>query len=352
MTQKNNLHAMVMAGGKGTRFWPESTAKKPKQYLGLVTEKSLLAETFARFNGLVAAPNRYLVTVKDQASLARQESEGSMPAEHIIFEPSGRNTGPCILLGLAHLKRAGVALSDVIAVVPSDHVILNESGFRETLSVASDLAMSERGIVTIGITPNFPHTGYGYIEKGQAQSVQSFREKPDFETAKKYVASGKYFWNAGMFVSRIDVLLEEFKTHAPQMFEHFDALVAASNEELPAVYGRIPAESIDYAVMEKSKRVFVVPAGFDWNDLGSWDALESVIAAHEGNTVARAREVLAIESTGNIIFAPGKTVALVDVHDLVVVVGDEVVAVFPKEKSQRIKEVVELAKLKGLDRLL
>lgn len=352
MQTELNLHTLVMAGGKGTRFWPESTSKKPKQYLSLVTSKSLLSDTLSRFDGLVPKDKRYIVTVGEQKDLALSESTGQVNPDHLIFEPSGRNTGPCILLALAKLKRLGVSMNDVVAVVPSDHVILNQEGFRATVKEAALIAAREKGIVTIGITPNFPHTGYGYIEKTEGIRVKSFREKPDLETAKSYVASGNYLWNAGMFVAKLDVLLEEFSVHCPEMAKHFDDLTTASDETIAEVYSRLPAESIDYAVMEKSSNVFVVPAGFDWNDLGSWDALESVIEKSEGNTVAQAKNMLSIGSEGNIIFAPGKTVALVDVNDLVVVSNEDVVAVFPKEKAQRIKEIVELAKKKSLDSLL
>ncbi len=352
MQDELNLHTLVMAGGKGTRFWPESTSKRPKQYLSLVTKKSLLSDTLSRFDGLVPSDRRYIVTVSEQRDLALKESEGQVKPEHLIFEPSGRNTGPCILLALAKLKRLGVSMNDIVAVVPSDHVILNQEGFRATVKEAALIAARERGIVTIGITPNFPHTGYGYIEKSDGIQVKSFREKPDLETAKSYVASGRYLWNAGMFVAKLDVLLEEFSAHAPEMTAHFNDLVSASEETIGDVYNRLPAESIDYAVMEKSKSVFVVPAGFDWNDLGSWDALESVIEKNAGNTVAEAKNVLALGSEGNIIFAPGKTVALVDINDLVIVSNDEVVAVFPKSKAQRIKDIVDLAKKNSLDSLL
>lgn len=347
-----NLHTLVMAGGKGTRFWPESTSKRPKQYLSLVTKKSLLSDTLTRFDGLVPKERRYIVTVAEQKELALKESQGQVDPEHLIFEPSGRNTGPCILLALAKLKRLGVSMNDVVAVVPSDHVILNQDGFRATVKEAALIAARERGIVTIGITPNFPHTGYGYIEKSEGIKVKSFREKPDLETARNYVASGKYLWNAGMFVAKLDVLLEEFKAHAPEMAKYFDELADAGEASIGEVYNKLPAESIDYAVMEKSQSVYVVPAGFDWNDLGSWDALESVVEKSAGNTVAQAKNVLALGSEGNIIFTPGKTVALVDVNDLVVIAGDDVVAVFPKNQAQRIKEIVELAKKKSLDSLL
>lgn len=348
----NNLHTLIMAGGKGTRFWPESTSKRPKQYLGLVTDQSLLAETLMRFEGLVPAERRYIVTVKDQEDLALKESRGRMPSDHLIFEPSGRNTGPCILLGLARLKKLGASDQDVVAVVPSDHVILNTEGFRKTVKEAATLAASTEGIVTIGIQPHFPHTGYGYIEKGEDKKVKSFREKPAYELAREYVASGGYFWNAGMFVAQVGVLLNEFRQHAPLMYEHFDELVKATEAELPSVYDRLPAESIDYAVMEKSKHVYVVPAQFDWNDLGSWDALEAVIKPVKGNTEARARKVLSVDSTGNIIFAPEKVVSLIGVKDMVIVSSGDVVAVFPKADSQRIKEIVELAKTEGLGELL
>jgi mannose-1-phosphate guanylyltransferase len=349
--EKENFKAfvLVMAGGRGTRFWPESTSKKPKQYLNLLGDKSLLEATLDRFDGLIAKQNRYIVTVKEQASLAGL-SRHQINNDGLIFEPAGRNTAPCILLSLAKLVASGANKSDVMAVMPSDHVILNEKGFKEVVASASHIAHKEDKIVTIGVPPNFPHTGYGYIQKGQKLAnsngdvfqVAEFKEKPNYDTAKEYVASGDYLWNAGMFVGTIGRFLAEFEAHSPETFAFFNKLKEAigSEEELERVYNQIPKDSFDYAVMEKSKNVMVTPALFDWNDLGSWDALEGVIEAKDDNVVVGVKDHYVEESKGNIVYAPDQFVSLINVEDLVVVSNGESLLIMPKSKSQKVKNVV------------
>lgn len=348
MSSNSSLYALVMAGGKGTRFWPESTRNRPKQYLSLTGGAPLLTKSLGRFEGLVPADKRYVVTVKEQESLAQKCGEGSMAKEGLIFEPSGRNTAPCILLSLAALENQGAKEDDVVAIVPSDHVILNEEGFRGTVSKAVDVARERGAIVTIGIRPNFPHTGYGYIHRqgeghGDVYEVSEFREKPNRETAEKYLATGEYYWNAGMFVASIKTLKEEFQTCSPETFAPYGELkdVLASGGDLAAVYNKLPEDSIDYAIMEKSSKVMVVAADFDWNDLGSWDALESVVQATEENTLVEERAHFLKEAKGNIVYAPGKHVSLIGVNDLIVVSNDQSLVVLPKERSQEIKEVVQ-----------
>ncbi len=343
-----NFYALVMAGGKGTRFWPESTEKKPKQYLNLISSKTLLEETFERFDKFVDIEKRFVITVKEQEELCKASSEGKIAKDGMMFEPSGRNTGPCILMSLASLLVRGLKESDVVAIVPSDHVILNRKGFQDTLRKAANFSHQKQNIVTIGITPHFPHTGFGYIEKGEmidgeAFKVSRFKEKPHFELAKEYVASGKYLWNAGMFVAPIGVLLEEFKLHAPKMFVFFDDLKKSINDpvKLKEVYEKIPSDSIDYCVMEKSKRVSVVPATFDWNDMGSWDALSAVIDETHGNTIVKSDGSFFLNSADNVVFAPGKFVALINMDKHIVVSNDKVVLVAPVADAQDIKKVVE-----------
>ena len=343
----SHLYCMVMAGGKGTRFWPESTSKRPKQYLSLVSEQSLLAETLDRFDGLVESDKRFIVTVKEQAELADSNSQGKVGSKGLIFEPSGRNTAPCILLGLVQLKELGASDEDIVAIVPADHVILNKNGFQGTIKKAAELAASKNKIVTIGITPNFPHTGYGYIQKGEevleaSFDVAEFKEKPNVETAKEYVASGQYLWNAGMFMGKIGVLMQEFEKHASEIFAFASGLKEnlSNFEKLTEVYNQIPSDSIDYAIMEKSSEVMVVPAQFDWNDLGSWDALESVIEKKDENIIASARDFYGQNAKGNIVFAPDKFVSLVNVDDLIVVSNENAVVVLPKSDSQEVKKIV------------
>lgn len=348
-SKKNfNLYALIMAGGKGTRFWPESTTLKPKQYLSLISEKSLLQETLERFEHFVPVENRFIVTVREQEELCRQSSKGKINKNGIIFEPTGRNTAPCILMALANLLENGVGPDDVVAIVPSDHVILNKKGFHSTLEKAADYSHRHQQIVTIGITPHFPHTGFGYILKGElieeeAFQVVRFKEKPHFELATAYVKSGQYLWNAGMFVAPVKVFLEEFAEHAPDMFEHFEELrkTAGNPKSLKNVYMKLPSESIDYAVMEKSSNVAVVPANFDWNDLGSWDALASVLQETHGNTLVKSDGAFFLNSADNVVFAPDKFVSLINMDQHIIVVNDKVVLVAPIKDAQEIKKVVE-----------
>lgn len=353
-----DLFCLVMAGGKGTRFWPESTSQKPKQYLSLLGKKSLLAETLDRFDGLIPADKRFVVTVKEQESLVRKSSEDKINSNGVIFEPSGRNTAPCILLSLAHLVANGVDQNSVVSVVPSDHVILNAKGFCDTVKSASELSVKNNSIVTIGITPHFPHTGYGYIQKGDEQgagfSVKEFKEKPDLETATEYLKSGNYFWNAGMFVAPIFVFLEAFKIHAPEMFSYFEKLKQNIQDfdKVSSIYELLPKDSIDYAIMEKTKKIDVVAGQFDWNDLGSWDALQSVIEKTDGNTAVSTNGHFFFDSKDNIVHTPGKFTALVGVDDLVVVSNSNAVLVMPKSRSQDVKKVVEFLNDKNLKELI
>ncbi len=349
----SKLYALVMAGGQGTRFWPESTSKKPKQYLQLLGgSQSLLEKTLKRFKGLVPESDRYVITVKQQEELAKKASEGCAAINGIIFEPSGRNTAPCIILSLASLLANGASKDDVVTIVPSDHVILNENGFRSVLSDAAKVAREQKMIVTIGIPPTFPHTGFGYIHRGeeilsQTYKVAQFVEKPNHETALEYLKTGEYYWNAGMFVSSIGVLLEEFEKHSPEVYEHFSALLSNINDfgKVTEIYSAIPKNSIDYAVMEKSDRIATIPARFDWNDLGSWDALEAVIDKTEANTLVASEGHYFEAAKGNVVYTPGKHVSLINVDDLIVVSNENAIIVLPKKDAQKVKSIVE--ELKG-----
>ncbi len=354
-----NLYALVMAGGSGTRFWPESTETRPKQFLSLFGEHSLIVNTLKRFDTLVEKDKRFVVTIEKQKELAINETSGILKnKDAIILEPSARNTGPCILLALASLEKQGMKDDDVVVIVPSDHIILNEEGFRKTVKEAAAISHKYNKIVTIGITPNFPHTGFGYIEKGALVDNDSFtaikfKEKPAFELAREYVASGKFLWNAGMFVAKLSVIKKEFEKCSPEMYVHFkDLQTSLTNEAfLKTVYAKIPSDSIDYAVMEKSKEVLVIPAQFDWNDLGSWDALGSVLEETDSNTIAKDKGHYFYHASDNIIFAPDHFVSLMHVKDMIVVVNKTAVMILPKSEAQDVKKIVEYLKVNRTDLL-
>jgi mannose-1-phosphate guanylyltransferase len=347
-----------MAGGKGTRLWPESTQSHPKQYMSLVGGSSLLAQTLSRFDDLLSNDQRYIVTTRDQANLAQDCSKDLIKSSNFIFEPSGRNTAPCVLLSLAEIEHKGGCDDDVIAVMPSDHIILNTRAFQDTFSSSVRLCRETSTITTIGITPNFPHTGYGYIKKGESvgegSKVLEFVEKPNFETATKYLASGDYLWNGGMFMATLKTFKEEFEAHSPEMFSFYKELKEAigNEDKITEIYNKIPKDSIDYAIMEKSSRVTTVPSTFDWNDLGSWEALEQVVQSTGDNTVLEGCEAFTRDSSGNIIYAPDKFVSLINVKDMIVVSNKKVTMVMPKSDSQRVREIVEHLKETGQTDLL
>jgi mannose-1-phosphate guanylyltransferase len=350
----SNLYALVMAGGQGTRFWPESTRQRPKQYLRLYGDKSLLEQTLQRFDGLTKIERRFLVTTIDQEKLAVEASGSHLEAGNIIFEPAGRNTAPCILLSLATLIERGAQDEDVVIICPADHAIIDTQGFQETLRDAFEAAVVQEKIVTIGIPPHCPHTGYGYIQKGSTTQenvfeVQRFVEKPDVERAKQYLESGDYLWNAGLFVSRIDVFLEQFKECAPEMFAHFKSLRDSVDDKVQTqeIYQKLEKISIDYAVMEKSNKVLVVPALFDWSDLGAWDALEDLyqkVSPSSGDSENLQLSALALftkDSRGNLVWAPGKVVSLIGVNNCVVVSSGDKLLIMEKSRAQEVKDAVE-----------
>lgn len=353
------IHCLVMAGGKGTRLWPESTASKPKQYMKLFGDRSLIEETLCRFDGFIEPSNRYIVTIDEQKDLCLKLCENKFNPKGLILEPSGRNTAPCILLALAQMTNLGASDNDIVTIMASDHVILNVKGFQKTVKYAALVAEQSKNIVTIGINATFPHTGYGYIHRGEslhkendqtAFKVNAFREKPNAETARGYIQSGEYFWNAGMFVSTIGVLLSEFEKHDPSLFAFYKKFKDNLNDKmkLAEIYNQTNQNSLDYAVMEKSSKVSVVPATFDWNDIGSWDALESIATKTDGNFIISSKyddkKTYLKESSGNIIYCPDQFVAVSGVNDLIIVSNEKSLMIIPKKDSQKVKEIYQYLK--------
>ena len=346
------MYAVILAGGVGTRLWPRSRRDSPKQFSDITgSGHTMIQATAARLDGLVAPEDTFVVTGSRYASLCADQLEG-LPRANILMEPSGRNTAPAIALACAHLQRRNP--QEVVAILPADHVIQDSAAFQRAL-LQAQLSAQIGYLTVLGIEPQSAHTGYGYIKRAAAQlpvagdrptfAVESFLEKPDLATAEQFLADGGYFWNGGIFVSRVDRLLAEFERQMPKLFTGLARITAAlgSAEEertLVDVWPTMPDTSIDYGVMEGADRVAVVPMQVGWNDLGSWDALETVIAQDENGNYPVEGDILTINSRGNIVGANGRTVALIDVDDLIVIDTEDALLISKKGSIQQVKQIV------------
>ncbi|HPD56436.1 MAG TPA: mannose-1-phosphate guanylyltransferase [Smithellaceae bacterium] len=347
------MHAVIMAGGKGMRFWPRSREKKPKHLLDITGEKTLIQQTVERIQPLFDWKNILVVTGKKHArEVARQLPK--LSAKNIIIEPEGKNTAACIGLAALHiLKKSG---DDIMAVLPADHAIVNAEEYRRVLSAAIRAAAKPDALVTIGIRPESPHTGYGYIEQGNARetisgkeifSVCSIREKPDAAQAQAFVQSGKFYWNSGMFIWKTSSILKQIEKflpdlHAGLMKIQKDLKTAHAAKTLAAVYKTLPSVSIDYGVMEKANNVFVIPASFGWSDAGSWDTIYELMPKDaQGNAVAAGGEAIFEDAENCLVYSPKKMVAVVGVRDLIVVDTKDALLICEKGSSQDVKKIVE-----------
>lgn len=356
------MYAVIMAGGKGTRFWPRSRERKPKQLLSIVGERSMLQQTVARLGDLV--PGDHIVVVAGQShgdEVRRQLPE--IPSENILLEPVGRNTSACI--GLAALLVEKRSPADVMVVLPADHLITDTDQFLEILRAAVELARREPALVTIGIRPTAPETGYGYIKAGRPADrvqqhhfyeVKSFHEKPNLERAQRYLQEGNFYWNSGMFVWRAQVILEAIQRYLPDLYSGLRSLerFVDADElagELARVYPDLPSISIDFGVMEKADNVLMVPADFGWNDLGSWAALAQVWPRDHQENACRGR-VLALDAHRNVVYSDKRLCVLMDVEDLIVVDTSDALLVCPKSRAQDVGKALEVMAQRSLDRYL
>ena len=340
-----DAYVLIMAGGGGTRLWPASRKKRPKQFLPMLDGKrTLLGATVERVQGLVPPERVLVVTAADQVDEVVRTAP-SVPRQNIVLEPQARNTAPCIGLGVLEVLRRDPA--GVVAVLPSDQWVRDAVGYRATLARALDVAR-DGAIVTIGIVPSAPETGFGYLEVGPetergARVVERFVEKPDRATAEGYLASKRYLWNSGMFFFAGKRLLEAVRLHMPELADILGRL-QQEPERTAELYPQAPSVSIDYGVMEKLPHgdVFVVPGDFGWNDVGSWSALGE-LGPHDrdGNTLVTDHGVT-VDARGNILYGDGKRViAAVGVEDLVIVATDDAVLVMPRSRAQDVREVVK-----------
>jgi mannose-1-phosphate guanylyltransferase len=360
MTRKNKpLYAVIMAGGSGTRLWPRSRKKKPKQLLDIVSSKTMIQETVERLDSLVDVDNT-MVVVGELHFKDIDQQLVHIPTENIIVEPSGKNTAPCIGLAAIHIKARDE--DAVMVVLPSDHLIRNTNRFRKIIRAAAAAAQQEESLVTIGIEPTFPETGYGYIQIGKKElsirsedvfKVVAFTEKPTGAMAKKFLKAGNYLWNSGMFVWNVKTILNQIEKHLPDLHDglmKIEAALGKSNEQkvLERVYDSLEPESIDFGVMEKSKKVLLLKGDFGWNDIGSWAAMEQLWPKDKDGNFLNA-DVVSIESSGNIIHSTKKLVAVIGLQDIVIIETEDALLVCPKERAPDVRRAVEELKKRGLE---
>lgn len=369
MTQiSTNIHAVILAGGSGTRFWPLSRETYPKQMLQIVGEDTLLRQTIKRIKGFVPPENIWIVTTEDKAQDIRFHLEpfGQL-TQKIRFtkEPLGRNTAPAIGLNAIYLNQ--VSPDSIMIVMPSDHAISENEKFLSDLKVAIEGA-KEDYLVTFGIKPSRPETGYGYIKVDYTSKIklkgvlkaECFVEKPDLETARRYVSDGGYFWNSGIFVWKTSKVLSEIEKHLPDLYKglkEMESLLFEPDQpnepnepnklnKLNELYASLESISIDYGIMERSPNVLVVPATFEWSDLGSWTALDELIKKDDAGNIVKGNTV-DIGSQNSTIFAGERLVATIGLKDMVVVDTPDATLVTPKERVQEVRNIVEELKKKG-----
>ncbi len=363
-------YAVIMAGGIGSRFWPQSRKARPKQFLNVFGEATLIQNTVARMQGLVP-PERCLVVTHERYVEATRNQLPAVPEENILAEPISRNTAPCIAYAAARLKAEDPDAAMV--VLPADHVIRNTRRFHAVLRVALDKAQEPGALVTIGVRPTHPETGYGYVQfdpearsetaasetaedaasgDGAAEAapealpVRTFAEKPDLATAERFLDSGDFLWNSGMFVWRADTILEQMAKHLPEVRHAFGPVEAAvgtgaEQEAVAEAFRQSPSISIDYGVMERAESVHVVPASFGWSDVGDWRAVYELGEKNEHGNVIAGNAIVHDASRSYVQAEAGRLVVLVGAHDLVVVDTKDAVLVCGRESTQQVKNVVE-----------
>ena len=344
------IYNVIMAGGGGTRFWPISRQSMPKQLLNLSGNDTLINETIDRINQLSCKEHLFVVTNKNQVEPLVETTSERLLNENILVEPSARNTSAAIGYAAFNImKKHG---DGIMCVYPADHHIKDEKAFLDVLNKATKVADECNKIVTIGIEPTFPSTGYGYINfdkesvsGGYSYDVVDFVEKPGFKKAVEYIDSGRYLWNSGMFVWKVSKVLDDFKRYLPKIFDKLEELskyigTEQEVEMINKIYPTIPSISVDYGIMERSNDVVVVPGDFGWNDVGSWDVLGSIFPTDEKGNIRRG-ETIAIDSENSVLYSGDKIVTAVGIKDLIVVSTEDAVMVCPKDRAQDVKHIVE-----------
>lgn len=353
-----NQYVAIMAGGIGSRFWPMSRNRLPKQFLDILgTGQTLLQSTYNRFASFVPAENIFIITFEEYAPLVAKQLPG-LPEENILKEPSRKSTAPCVAYMAFKLLKRNPNASFIVS--PSDHLVLDQQAFADISQKALAFAEANSALVTLGITPTYPNTGYGYIQYDQepvednVYRVKTFTEKPNLELAKTFLASGDFLWNAGIFVWKAADILQAFEQHLSEMFEVFAAEkewfdTEEEHDALVRIYPQCTNISIDYGIMEKAANVHIIPASIGWSDLGTWNsAYENMDKDYLGNAVS-GKNVMIIDATRNMVHVPdNKMVVLQGLDDFVVVDTHDVLLICKKDKEQEIKDyMAEVKRNKG-----
>ncbi|AGB42262.1 mannose-1-phosphate guanylyltransferase [Halobacteroides halobius DSM 5150] len=354
---------LIMAGGVGSRFWPLSRKDRPKQFLNLVDEdRSMIQATVDRISKLTAHENIFIAT-NDRYAHKMKEQLPEIPMDNIAVEPMRKNTAACIGLASLYIERKDPEA--VMMVLPSDHLIKDEANFLEVMESAVEVANRGDNLVTLGIRPNHPETGYGYIDYAskydeidgnEVFEVNAFTEKPDKETAKKFVDDGTYLWNSGMFVWKVSTIRKMFKEHMPQLHKGLQKMKEAlgtpkEREVVTEEFAKLDSISIDYGIMEKAENIYVIPGSFGWDDIGSWPALERVEKRDKNGNVIKG-EHIGIDTENTIVHGNGKIVTTVGLDDVVIVDTEDAILVCDKKRAQEVKEIRNLLADNGLEKCL
>ena len=347
--KKENLYAIILAGGAGTRFWPMSRAKMPKQFLNIIGPKTFLQMTLARIQSKISPKNIFIVTSAMYArQIKSQIAAFKIPSSNILFEPEGKNTAPAICWATAHIHKINPRAIEVI--LPSDHLIKDEKKFLKILDQGFHWA-SRQYLVTLGIVPLRPETGYGYLKTEKIKSVpggifavKKFTEKPSLLKAKQFLRSKNYLWNSGMFVWESRTILEEFKKYLPSMYQSLST--APGGLRLKKIWKNVQSISIDYGILEKAHHVVAIPADIGWSDLGSWEALKEILPSDQNRNVLKG-DVLALDCANTMIFADRRLIASVGLKNLMIIDTPDVLLVCPKDRSQDVKAIVTKLKMKN-----
>ncbi len=354
------VYGVIMAGGGGTRFWPLSRNKKPKQLLNITGKELMINETIDRISSFIKMEDIFIITNSEQYDAMAEAVNGRIDSTHILREPMGRNTAPCIgYAAIEILKKYG---DGVMCVFPADHYIKDEKTFAKTMEEAINVAENNDDLITVGIQPTYPATGYGYIrfDKNQETSykkVIEFKEKPDYAVAKSYYESGEYVWNSGMFVWKASVIIQKYKELLPEIYDKLKLLEEAigteqENRAVDEIYPVIPAISVDYGIMEKADNVNVIPAEFGWNDVGSWDSLDCIYEKDEMGNLVLADEYINVSSSNCVIYGKNKLIATVNVDNVIVVDTEDSILICNKDNAQDVKKIVDELKAKNENKYL